>query len=61
MQNSKGNLIRKLVDKPDREDPWSPLYHGFKANRSIDVDHQNQKQNIKINNSFTTGVEQNIF
>lgn len=55
VEKSKGNLIRKLVDKLDREGPWSPLYHEFKANRSIDLAYV---QNIKINNSYTTGVEQ---
>ncbi|CAB3258972.1 unnamed protein product [Arctia plantaginis] len=55
VEKSKGNLIQKLVNKLDREGPWSPLYHEFKANRSIDHAYI---QNIKINNRYTTGVEQ---
>ncbi|CAB3224523.1 unnamed protein product [Arctia plantaginis] len=55
VEKSKGNLIQKLVDKLDREGPWSPLYHEFKANRSIDHAYI---QNIKINNRYTTGLEQ---
>ncbi|CAB3261364.1 unnamed protein product [Arctia plantaginis] len=55
VDKSKGNLIQKLVDKLDREGPWSPLYHEFKSNRSIDLAYI---QNIKINNRYTTGVEQ---
>ncbi|CAB3240749.1 unnamed protein product [Arctia plantaginis] len=55
VEKSKGNLIHKLVDKLDREGPWSPLYHEFKANKLIDLAYI---QNIKINNRYTTGVEQ---
>ncbi|CAB3252543.1 unnamed protein product [Arctia plantaginis] len=55
VEKSKGILIQKLVDKLDREGPWSPLYHEFKANRSIDLAYI---QNIKINNRYITGVEQ---
>lgn len=55
VQKSKGHLLRQIVDRLDREGPWSPLYHEFKANRSIDMAYV---QNIKINNTYTTGIEE---
>lgn len=55
VEKSKGNLLRKIVDKLDREGPWSPLYHEFKANRSVDLAYV---QNIKVNDKHTTGIEE---
>lgn len=55
VEKSKGNLLRKVVEKLDKEGPWSPLYHEFKANRSVDLAYV---QNIRVNNKHTTGIEE---
>lgn len=55
VQKSKGDLLRKIVARLDNEGPWSPLYHEFKANRSVDLAYI---QNIKINNVHTSGIEE---
>ncbi|XP_026741885.1 uncharacterized protein LOC113503939 [Trichoplusia ni] len=55
IEKSKGNLLRKVVEKLDKEGPWSPLYHEFKANRSLNLAFIH---NIKINNIHTVGIEE---
>lgn len=55
VEKSKGNLLRRIVDKLDKEGPWSPLYHEFKANRSVEFAYV---QNIKVNNEHTAGIEE---
>lgn len=57
VEKSKRNLLRKIVDKLDREGPWSPLYHEFKANRSVEFAYI---QNININNGniHTSGIKE---
>ncbi|KAF9807837.1 hypothetical protein SFRURICE_000618, partial [Spodoptera frugiperda] len=37
VEKAKGNLLRRVVQRLDSEGPWSPLYHEFKANRSVDL------------------------
>jgi hypothetical protein len=53
VERSKGALLQKVVARLDKEGPWSPLYHEFKANKRID---QAYISNIKIGNSHTAGV-----
>ncbi|KAF9810856.1 hypothetical protein SFRURICE_005282 [Spodoptera frugiperda] len=55
VEKAKGNLLRRVVQRLDSEGPWSPLYHEFKANRSVDLAFV---QNIKVNNVHTTGIEE---
>jgi hypothetical protein len=55
VERSKGALLQKVVARLDKEGPWSPLYHEFKANKRID---QAYISNIKIGNSHTAGVEE---
>jgi hypothetical protein len=55
VERSKGALLQKVVARLDKEGPWSPLYHEFKANKRID---QAYISNIKIGNSHTVGVEE---
>lgn len=50
---SKGMLIQRVVEKLEKEGPWSPLYHEFKANKSINCAYIT---NIKFNNEHTMGV-----
>lgn len=52
---SKNSLLRKVVDRLDKEGPWSPIYHEFKANRATD---QAFVSNIKINDAHTLGVKE---
>ncbi|KAL0871398.1 hypothetical protein ABMA27_005129 [Loxostege sticticalis] len=52
---AKGVLLRKTVERLESEGPWSPLYHEFKANRSLDLAYVSH---IKINNTHTLGVEE---
>ncbi|KAF9802690.1 hypothetical protein SFRURICE_011701 [Spodoptera frugiperda] len=55
VEKAKGNLLRRVVQRLESEGPWSPLYHEFKANRSVDLAFV---QNIKVNNVHTTGIEE---
>ncbi|KAF9795912.1 hypothetical protein SFRURICE_017776 [Spodoptera frugiperda] len=55
VEKAKGNLLRRVVQRLDSEGPWSPLYHEFKANRSVDLAFV---QNIKVNNVHTIGIEE---
>ncbi|KAF9791590.1 hypothetical protein SFRURICE_019989 [Spodoptera frugiperda] len=55
VERAKGNLLRRVVQRLESEGPWSPLYHEFKANRSVDLAFV---QNIKVNNVHTTGIEE---
>ncbi|KAF9800835.1 hypothetical protein SFRURICE_009309 [Spodoptera frugiperda] len=52
VEKAKGNLLRRRLES---EGPWSPLYHEFKANRSVDLAFV---QNIKVNYVHTTGIEE---
>ncbi|XP_028160993.1 uncharacterized protein LOC114353273 [Ostrinia furnacalis] len=52
---AKGVLLRKTVERLEKEGPWSPIYHEFKANRKLDIAYIS---NIKINNTHTVGVEE---
>ncbi|KAG6462850.1 hypothetical protein O3G_MSEX013504 [Manduca sexta] len=55
VQKSKGNLLRKIAARLDKEGPCSPLYQEFKANRPIRLSYID---NIKFNNSYTTSIEE---
>lgn len=51
---AKGNLVKNVVEKLEKEGPWSPLYHEFKANRSANLEFVS---NLKIGENHTMGLE----
>lgn len=51
---AKGNLVKSVVEKLEKEGPWSPLYHEFKANRPANLAFIS---NLKIGDNHTTGLE----
>lgn len=51
---SKGNLIKNIVERLEKEGPWSPLYHEFKANRPTNLAFVS---NLRIGETHTSGLE----